>query len=54
MTVIWSALDFWQKVGIVSFAVFIPIGIIAEMIMNRDLRAIYRADKRKKREGNKA
>ena len=35
---IWSALDFWQRFGVVMLAVMIPVGVIAELILNRDVR----------------
>ena len=33
---IWGALDFWQRFGVIMLAVMIPVGIIAETILNRE------------------
>ena len=33
---IWSALDFWQRFGVVMLAVMIPVGIVVELIENRE------------------
>ena len=30
---IWSALDFWQRFGVIMLAVMIPVGIIVEIIL---------------------
>jgi hypothetical protein len=29
-------MDFWQMVGVIAFAVLIPVGIIVEMIEKRE------------------
>ncbi len=41
---IWSALDFWQRCGVVMLAVMIPVGIVVETIANREM---YLAEKRR-------
>ena len=33
---IWSALDFWQRFGVIMLAVMIPVGIVVETILNRE------------------
>ncbi len=33
MEAIWSALDFWQRFGVIMLAVLIPVGIIVELII---------------------
>lgn len=33
---LWSALDFWQRFGVIVMAVLIPLGIAAELIDKRE------------------
>lgn len=33
---IWNALDFWQRFGVVMLAVMIPVGAIAQVLLDRD------------------
>ena len=35
---IWSALDFWQRFGVVMLAVMIPVGAIVQAILDSDVR----------------
>ena len=33
---IWSAMNFWQQITIISFAVLLPVGVIVELKEKRD------------------
>ena len=32
---IWSALDFWQRFGVIVLGVMIPVGLIAEAVIKK-------------------
>ena len=45
---IWSALDFWQRFGVVMLAVLIPVGIVAQVLLDRDVWPLYWSELKKR------
>ena len=45
---IWNALDFWQRFGVIMLGVMIPVGAVAQVLLDRDVWALQWSEMKRK------